>query len=107
VSEEWPRVGNSLGQSFLRADSFPPGYTLFSVGGMAQGKEWSKHFSRVDSFSPVTLCLVSEEWLRLGNGPGSEIRNNPSSLVEKNGADSPVLIFYIEGRHSFRSHRCE
>jgi hypothetical protein len=31
------------------------------------------------------------------NGPGSEIRNNPSSLVEKNGADSPVLIFYIEG----------
>jgi hypothetical protein len=52
VSEEWPRVGNSPGQSFLRADSFPQGYTLFSVGGMAQGKEWSKHFSREDSFSP-------------------------------------------------------
>jgi hypothetical protein len=40
---------------------------------------------------------VSEEWPRVGNGPGSEIRNNPSSLVEKNGADSPLLIFYIEG----------
>jgi hypothetical protein len=38
----------------------------------------------------------------VGNGPGSEIRNNPSSLVEKNGADSPLLIFYIEGKHSFR-----
>jgi hypothetical protein len=50
---------------------------------------------------------VSEEWPRVGNGPGSEIRNNPSSLVEKNGADSLLLIFYVEGRHSFRSHRCE
>jgi hypothetical protein len=39
VSEEWPRVGNSPGQSFLRADSFSPGYTLFSVEGMAQGGE--------------------------------------------------------------------
>jgi hypothetical protein len=26
---------------------------------------------------------VSEEWPRVGNGPGSEIRDNPSSLVEK------------------------
>jgi hypothetical protein len=26
------------------------------------------------------------------NGPGSEIRNNPSSLVEKNRADSPLLM---------------
>jgi hypothetical protein len=26
------------------------------------------------------------------NGPGSEIRNNPSSLVEKNVADSPLFI---------------
>jgi hypothetical protein len=39
---------------------------------------------------------VSEEWPRVGNGPGSEIRNNPSSLVEKNGADR-LLIFYVEG----------
>jgi hypothetical protein len=52
----------------------------------------------------VTPCLVSEEWPRVGNGPGKEIRNNPSSL---DGADSPLLIFYVEGRHSFRPHRCE
>jgi hypothetical protein len=30
---------------------------------------------------------VSEEWPRVGNGLGSEIRNNPSSLVEKNRGD--------------------
>jgi hypothetical protein len=59
---------------------------------MAQGKEWSKHFSRADSFSPSYTCLVSEEWPRVRNGPRSEIRNNPSSLVEKNGADIPLLI---------------
>jgi hypothetical protein len=107
VSEEWPRVGNSPGQSFFREDSFSPGYTLLSVRGMAQGKEWSKHFLRENPFSLVTLCLVSEEWPKVGNGPGSEIRNNPSSLVEKNGADSPLLIFYIEGRHSFRFQKHE
>ena len=97
-------MGNSPGQSFLRENSFPPGYTLFSVEGMAEGKEWSKNFSREDSFFQVTLCLVLEEWPSVGNGPGSESRNNHSSLVEKNGADSSVLIFYIEGRHSFGSH---
>jgi hypothetical protein len=26
------------------------------------------------------------------NGPGSEIKNNPSSLVEKNRVDSPLLM---------------
>jgi hypothetical protein len=26
------------------------------------------------------------------NGPGSEIINNPSSLLEKNGVDSPLLM---------------
>jgi hypothetical protein len=41
------------------------------------------------------------------NGPGSEIRNNPSSLFEKNGPDSPLLMFYTEGKYSFISHRCE
>jgi hypothetical protein len=100
-------VENSPGQSFLRADSFSPGYTLFSVGGMAQGKEWSKHFLGKNHSFQVTLCLVSEEWPRVRNGPGSEIRNNHSSLVEKNGEDSPLMMFYIEGRHSFRSHRSE
>jgi hypothetical protein len=44
VSEEWPRVGNSPGSAIRdsyssRADSFSPGYTLFSVGRMAQGGE--------------------------------------------------------------------
>jgi hypothetical protein len=38
------------------------------------------------------------------NGPCSEIRNNPSSLLEKNREDSPLLIFYTEGRYSFISH---
>jgi hypothetical protein len=44
VSEEWPRVGSSLGSAIRdnyssRADSFSPGYTLFSVRRMAQGGE--------------------------------------------------------------------
>jgi hypothetical protein len=44
VSEEWPRVGSSLGSAIRdsyssRADSFSPSYTLFSVGRMAQGGE--------------------------------------------------------------------
>jgi len=44
VSEEWPRVGSSPGSAIRdsyssRADSFSPGYTLFSVGRMAQGGE--------------------------------------------------------------------
>jgi hypothetical protein len=39
VSEEWPRVGNGPDSYSSRADSFAPGYTLFGVGGMAQGGE--------------------------------------------------------------------
>ena len=78
MSEEWPRVRN--GPSISRGQT----HSL-----------------------QVTLCLVSKEWPRVGNGLRSEIRNNPSSLVEKNGADSPLLIFYIKGIHSFRSHRSE
>jgi hypothetical protein len=44
VSEEWPRVGSSPGSTIRdnyssRVDSFSPGYTLFSVGRMAQGGE--------------------------------------------------------------------
>ena len=92
---------------FSRVDSFSPGYTLFSVEGMAQDKEWSKHFSRADSFSLGYTSFSVGRMAQGGNGPGSEIRNNPSSLVEKNGADNPLLIFYIEGRHSFRYHRHE
>jgi hypothetical protein len=70
VSEEWPRVRN--GPNISR--------------GQTQSLQ-------------VTLCLVLEGWPRVRNGPGLEIRNNPSSLVEKNGADSPLLIFYTKGRH--------
>jgi hypothetical protein len=89
-----------------RTDSFFPGYTLFSVGGMAQGGEWSGQLllegrlilsrlhlvwcrrngpgwgvvqaqqsgtviPRGQTHSlQVTLCLVSEEWPRVGNSPG-------------------------------------
>jgi hypothetical protein len=44
-------------QSFPRADSFSPGFTLFSAGGMAHIGEWSRFnnqgqtFPRADSFS--------------------------------------------------------
>jgi hypothetical protein len=78
VPEEWSRLNNQ-GQAFLRTNSFSLGYTLFSVGRMAQGEEWS----------------------RLRN------QNNHSSLFEKNKAVSPSLMFYSEGRYSFKSHRCE
>jgi hypothetical protein len=44
VSEEWPRVGSSLGLAIRdsyssREDSFSLGYTLFGVRGMDQGGE--------------------------------------------------------------------
>jgi hypothetical protein len=29
------------------------------------------------------------------NGPGSEIRDNYSSMLEKNSPDSPWLMFYL------------
>jgi hypothetical protein len=71
------------GQSFPRADSFSPGCTLFSAGGMAQIGEWSRFnnqgqaLPRADSLQVHSLqdalCLVSEEWPRVGNGPSSEI----------------------------------
>ena len=32
------------------------------------------------------------------NGLGSKIRNNPSSLFEKNREDSPLMMFYTDGR---------
>jgi hypothetical protein len=53
------------GQAFLRADSFSPSYTLFSVRGMAQGGEWSR--------------LKNQE--------------SYSSLLEKNSPDSSSLMF--------------
>jgi hypothetical protein len=53
-------------KAFPRADSFSPGCTLFSAGGMAQIGEWS----------------------RLRN------QDNYSSMLEKNSPDSPSLMFY-------------
>ena len=64
-------------QSFPRENSFSPGCTLFSAGGMAQIGEWSRfnnherHSSGKTHSLQVTLCLVSEEWPRVGNGPDS------------------------------------
>ena len=109
---EWSRFNNQ-GHAFPKANSFSPGCTLFSAGRMAQGGEWSRlsnqgqGFLRADSFSlGYTLFSVGgmaqgEEWSRLRN------QNNHSSLLEKNKPDSPSLMFYSEGRYSFRSHRCE
>jgi hypothetical protein len=50
--------GKWFGESFPRADSFSPGCTVISPGGMAQLGEWSRFknqgqsFPRADSFSP-------------------------------------------------------
>jgi hypothetical protein len=90
------------GQSFLRVDSFSPGCTLFSAGGMAQGGEWSRFsnqgqtFLRVDSFSPgYTLFSVGGmaqggEWSRLKKSGQAY-----SSLLEKNSPDRSSLMFYL------------
>ena len=66
MPEEWSRFSNQ-GQTFLRADSFSPGCTLFSAGGMSQIGEWS----------------------RLRNW------DNYSSLLEKNSPDNSLLMFYF------------
>jgi hypothetical protein len=63
-----------------RVDSFSPGYTLFSVGGMTQGGEWS----------------------RLRN------QDSYSFLLEKISPDSSSLMFYLLRADALpRSHRCE
>jgi hypothetical protein len=102
-----------VGQSFPQADSFSPGCTLFSVGGMAQIGEWSRFinqgqaFPRVYSFSPdFTLFSVGgmaldREWSRLRN------QDIYSSFLEKNSPYIPSLMFYSEGRCSSRDHICE
>jgi hypothetical protein len=65
--------------SFPRADSFSPGCTMISFGGMAQLGEWSRFnnhghtFPRADSFSPgFTMTSAGGmaqlgEWSRLRN----------------------------------------
>jgi hypothetical protein len=66
VLEEWSRFDNQ-GQAFPREDSFSPGCTLFSAGGMSRIGEWS----------------------RLRN------QDNYSSLLEKNSPDISSLMFYF------------
>jgi hypothetical protein len=58
--EECSILEVDVGHTFLRVDSLSPGYTFFSVGGMAQGGEWFEQlFLRENSFSPgYTLFSV-------------------------------------------------
>jgi hypothetical protein len=58
---------NNQGQTFPRADSFSPGCTLFSAGGMAQIGEWS----------------------------GLRNQDNYSCMLEKNSPDSSWKMFYL------------
>jgi hypothetical protein len=80
-----------------RADSFFPGYTLFSVGGMAQGGEWSETVTpRGQTHSlQAAPCLVSEEWPRVGSSPGLAIRDSYSSRVD---SFSPGYTLFSVGR---------
>ena len=39
--KEWSILEVDAGHTFLEGYTFSPGYTLFSVGGMSQGGEWS------------------------------------------------------------------
>jgi hypothetical protein len=61
------------GQSFPRADSFSPGCTLFSAGGIAQIGEWSRFsnqghaFPRADSFSPGCTLFSAGGMDQIGN----------------------------------------
>jgi hypothetical protein len=91
--------------------TFSPGCTLISVGGMAQGGEWSRlsnqgqAFLRVYTFSPgCTLISVGRmaqggEWSRFRR------HDSYSSLLEKKSPD--ISLFYSEGRYSFISYRRE
>jgi hypothetical protein len=42
------------------------------------GNGLDSYSSRVIHFLQVTLCLVSEEWPRVGNSPGSTIKDSHS-----------------------------
>jgi hypothetical protein len=77
-----------------RADSFFTGYTLFSVGGMAQGGEWSGQLL-LEGRLILSPCLVSEEWPRVGSSPSSAIRDSYSSRAD---SFSPgYTLFGVEG----------
>jgi hypothetical protein len=74
-----------------RADSFFPGYTLFSVGGMVR-----TIIPRGQTHSlQATPCLVSEEWPRVGSSPGSAIKDSYSSRAD---SFSPGYTLFSVGR---------
>jgi hypothetical protein len=81
------------GQSFPRADSFSPGCTLFSAGGMAQIGEWSRFsnqgqaFPRADSFSPGCTLFSAGGMAQIGEWSRLKNQDSYSSMPEKN---SPV-----------------
>jgi hypothetical protein len=89
------------GQSFPRADSFSPGFTLFSVRGMAQLGEWSRFnnqgqaFPREDSFSPRCTLFSAEGMAQIGEWSRLRNQDNYSSMLEKNSPDNSWLMFYL------------
>jgi hypothetical protein len=89
------------GQSFPRADSFSPGCTLFSAGGMAQLGEWSRFnnqghaFPRADSFSPGCTLFSAGGMAQIGEWSRLRNQDNYSSMLEKNSPDSSWLMFYF------------
>jgi hypothetical protein len=88
-------------QSFPREDSFSPGCTLFSVGGMAQISEWSRFsnqgqaFPKADSFSPGCTLFSAGGMAQIGEWSRLRNRDSYSSLLEKNSPDSSSLMFYL------------
>ena len=48
--EEWSVLEVDAGQTFLEGYTFSPGYTLFSVEGMAQLSEWSRFNNQGQDF---------------------------------------------------------
>jgi hypothetical protein len=77
--EEWFSLEVGARQSFPRADSFSPSFTIISARGMAQLGEWSRFinqgqaFPRADSFSPGCTMISAKgmaqlgEWYRIRN----------------------------------------
>jgi hypothetical protein len=76
--KEWSVFKVSVGQSFPSVDSFSPGFTFFSAGGMAHISEWSRFnnqghaFPREISFSPGFTLFSAGGMARIGNGLGLE-----------------------------------
>jgi hypothetical protein len=102
-------------QSFPREDSFSPGCTVISARRMAQLGEWSRFnnqghaFPRAYSFSPGCTVISVGGMAQIGERSRlKKIRDNYSSMLDKNSPDSPWMIFLLSKGICFsRSHRCE